>query len=137
MENKRILILYAPLGAGHGMAAKAIAEAFAQNYPEFEIKTANVLDFAFEIFKQALPRVFVYISSKVPFLYKWVYDGFNNQTRYNFLNRVSDVFIKKSHFVKFINEFNPDFIISTNPLPMQLVSLTKHKKIICVKILPG
>jgi len=130
MENKRILILYAPLGAGHGSCAKAIAEAFALNYPDFEVKTANVLDFAFEIFKQGLPRVFVYVNSKIPFLYKWIYDSFNHQSRYNFLNQMSDVFIKKSHFVEFINEFNPDFILSTNPLPMQLVSLTKHKKII-------
>ncbi|MEK7080741.1 MAG: glycosyltransferase [Patescibacteria group bacterium] len=130
MENKRILILYAPLGAGHETAAKAIEEAFAQNYPEFEVKTADVLDFAFEIFRQTLPRAFVFFSSKIPFLYKWIYDGFNHQSRYNFLNRASDAFIKKSKFVEFINEFNPDFILSTNPLPMQLVSLTKHKKII-------
>lgn len=130
MENKRILILYAPLGAGHGSCAKAIAEAFTLNHPEFEVKTVNVLDFAFEIFRDGLPKVFVYVTSKIPFLYKWVYDGFNHQSRYNFLNKTSDVFIKRSHFVKFINEFNPDFILSTNPLPMQLVSLTKHKKII-------
>ena len=112
------------------MAAKAIAGAFVLNYPEFEVKTANVLDFAFEIFRQGLPRAFVYVTSKIPFLYKWIYRCFNHQNRYNFLNHVSDAFVKKSHFVKFINEFDPDFILSTNPLPMQLVSLTKHKKII-------
>jgi len=122
--------LYAPLGAGHGMAAKAIAEAFALNYPEFEVKTANVLDFAFEIFRAGLPRAFNYVTSKVPILYKWIYIYFNRRSRHVFLNGTSDVFIKRSHFVKFINEFNPDFILSTNPLPMQLVSLTKHKKII-------
>src|SRR3989338_6358643 len=124
------LILYAPLGAGHGMAAKAIAEAFAQNYSEFEVKTANVLDFAFEIFRAGLPGIFNYMTLKIPFLYKWTYDYLNHESRYNFLNRVSDAFIKKSRFVKFIKEFNPDFILSTNPLPMHLVSLTKHKKII-------
>lgn len=130
MESKRILILYAPLGAGHGMAAKAIAEAFAQNYPEFEVKTANVLDFAFEIFRAGLPGTFNYVTSKIPFLYKWLYNYFNHQSRYAFLNYTSDTFIRKSRFVGFIKEFNPDFILSTNPLPMHLVSLTKHKKII-------
>jgi len=130
MEGKRILILYAPLGAGHGIAAKAIAEAFAQNYSEFEVKTANVLDFSFEIFRAGLPGIFNYVTLKIPFLYKWTYDYLNHESRYNFLNRVSDAFIKKSRFVKFIKEFNPDFILSTNPLPMHLVSLTKHKKII-------
>lgn len=130
MNNKKILILYAPLGAGHKMAAKAIEEAFVLDYPEFEIKVINVLDFSFRAFRAGLPRAFDFASFKMPFLYKWIYDCFNHQSRYNFLNRVSGIFIKKSYLVKFIKEFNPDFILSTNPLPMQLVSLTKHQKII-------
>src|SRR3989344_1721593 len=87
MEGKRILILYAPLGAGHGIAAKAIAEAFAQNYSEFEVKTANVLDFSFEIFRAGLPGIFNYVTLKIPFLYKWTYDYLNHESGYNFINQ--------------------------------------------------
>ena len=130
MEKKKVLILYAPLGAGHGSAAKAIAEVFSLKYPDIDVKNINVLDFAFEIFKQGLPWAFFNLNLKAPFLYKWIYKYYNHQSRYKFLNNVSNVILEKSRFVEFIKEFNPDFIISTNPLPMQLVSKTKEKNII-------
>ncbi len=130
MGKKKILILYAPLGAGHGKAAKAIEEAFLQNYPDFIIKNADVLDFAFGLFGAGIPAAFDYITSYAPFLYKWIYKSFNHQKRYHYLNHGSGVFIKKPNLIEFIKDFNPDFILSTNPLPMQAVSLTKHQKII-------
>ena len=130
MQKKKVLILHAPLGAGHGAAAKAIAEAFLLRYPDIEVKSADVLDFSYEIFKQTLPKAFIFFTLYIPFLYKLFYDYSNHRSRYKFLNHVSDAFLKKSRFVKFINDFNPDFIISTNPLPMQLVSKTKEKNII-------
>ena len=124
MQKKKVLILHAPLGAGHGAAAKAIAEAFLLRYPDIEVKSADVLDFSHELFKQTLPKAFYFFTLYIPFLYKLFYDYSNHRSRYKFLNHVSDAFLKKSRFVKFINDFNPDFIISTNPLPMQLVSKT-------------
>ncbi|TSC95164.1 MAG: UDP-N-acetylglucosamine:LPS N-acetylglucosamine transferase [Parcubacteria group bacterium Licking1014_1] len=130
MQKKKVLILHAPLGAGHETAAKAIAEAFLLRYPNIEIKSADVLDFSYEIFKQTLPKAFYFLTFYIPFLYKLFYDYSNHRSRYKFLNHVSSAFLKKSRFVKFINDFNPDFIISTNPLPMQLVSKTKEKNII-------
>jgi processive 1,2-diacylglycerol beta-glucosyltransferase len=130
MEIKKVLILYAPLGAGHKAAANAIAEAFAFKYPKIEIKKVDVLDFVFEAFKKSLPWAFVFINSKAPFLYKWIYEIYNNRLRQKSLSNISNLILKKSLFVKFIKEFSPNFIVSTNPLPMQLVSKTKEKNII-------
>lgn len=130
MQKKKVLILHAPLGAGHGAAAKAIAEAFLLHHPEVEVKSADVLDFSYEIFRQTLPMAFYFFTFYTPFLYKLFYDYSNHHSRYKFLNHASEAFLKRSRFVKFINDFNPDFIISTNPLPMQLVSKTKEKNII-------
>lgn len=130
MEKRKILILYAPLGAGHGAAARAIAEAFSLKYPDIEVKNINVLDFAFDIFRQGFPWAFYFITFNVPFFYKWLYNYYNYQSRSKFLNHASEMILKKSRFVKFINDFNPNFIISTNPLPMQLVSKTKQKNVI-------
>lgn len=130
LEHKKILILYAPLGVGHGTAARAIEEVFAEKYPDIEVKNINVLDFVPEMFKQGLPWVYHQTTSKVPFLYRWIYNYYNYKSRSKRLNSLSRVILKKSKFVEFIKDFNPDFIISTNPLPMQLVSLTKEKNII-------
>jgi processive 1,2-diacylglycerol beta-glucosyltransferase len=129
-KNKKVLILHAPLGAGHGMAAKAIEEAFKKSYPDFEIKSISVLDFAFDIFRRGIPYAFNILSSRIPFLYKWMYEHFKRQSRHWTLNHASDVILKGSNFVDFLNDFNPNFILSTNPLPMQLVSLTKQQKVI-------
>jgi processive 1,2-diacylglycerol beta-glucosyltransferase len=128
--HKKVLIMYAPLGAGHKAAADAITEAFALKYPNIEVKNIDVLDFVFEIFKQGLPWAFVFINSNTPVLYKWFYEYYNSPARYKALNNASNTILKKSRFVKFIEKFAPDFIISTNPLPMQLVSKTKEENII-------
>src|SRR3989344_1706734 len=128
--NKKVLILHVPLGAGHVMAAKAIGEAFEKKYPEIEVKVVDTLDFAFEIFRQVLPKTFNLMAAKAPFLYKWIYDYYNDDSRHKFLSKTSNAIIKNSRFAKFLKEFNPDFIISTNPLPMQLVSFTKEQNVI-------
>lgn len=130
MEKKKILILYAPLGAGHGMAATALEEAFNLYYPDFEVKNISVLDFTFDIFKRTLPKAFFYITLKMPFLYTLIYKYYNSHNRLGSLNNISDAMLKGSRFVNFLKDFNPDFIVATNPLPAQLVSKTKEKNII-------
>lgn len=132
MKNKKILILYASLGAGHKRAAEAIVEAFSAKYPDVAVKNIDVLDFGFKIFRQGVPLAYDYITSNIPFLYKWIYDFYNHGSRYKFLNSISGIFIKKSEFMGLIKDFNPDFILSTNPLPMHLVSKTKQKNIISI-----
>ncbi len=130
LGHKKVLILYAPLGAGHGAAANAIAEDFALMYPDIEIKNINVLDFVFDIFKHGLPWFYNQTIINTPILYKLIYNFYNYRGRYKHLSNISGVILRKSRLVKFIEEFNPNFIISTNPLSMQLVSLTKKENII-------
>jgi processive 1,2-diacylglycerol beta-glucosyltransferase len=122
--------MHAPFGVGHRAAANAIEEAFALKHSDVEVKNIDVLDFVFEIFRQILPWAFVFFNSNTPFVYKWVYRYYNSPSRYKSLNNASKSILRKSSFVKFINNFAPDFIISTNPLPMQLVSKTKEENII-------
>ncbi|MCX6722079.1 MAG: glycosyltransferase, partial [Candidatus Staskawiczbacteria bacterium] len=129
LGHKKVLILYAPLGAGHGAAAKAVEEAFALKYPNIEVKNVNILDYTVKSFRFGLPWAFSYFNSKAPFVYKWVYRFYNNQTNHKNANRISGIVLKKKKFVKFIEEFNPNFIISANPLPRQLVLEAGGKKI--------
>jgi len=128
--HKKVLILYAPLGSGHGAAAQAIEEAFVAEYPDIEVRNINVLDFVPDVFKQGLPWFYNQTTSRIPFLYKWIYNYYKYKSRSKRLNNLSRVILKKSKFVEFIGDFKPDFIISTNPLSMQLISLTKEEKVI-------
>lgn len=112
------------------MAAKAIAEAFSKKHPEIKTEVVDTFYFAFEIFKQILPKTFDFVTAKTPVLYKWIYGYLNSGSRRKLLTGTTNAIVKNSKFVRFIKDFNPDFIVSTNPLPMQLVSFTKQKNIV-------
>ena len=71
MEEKKVLILYASFGSGHGSAAEAVKEALLKK--NIKAKSVDVLDFAFDIFKKSLPKAYSLIVSKTPLLYKWIY----------------------------------------------------------------
>lgn len=120
----------APLGAGHYAAAKALKEAFNFKYPEIEAEIVDVFDFTFRGFKKTVSEGFVFINSKIPFFYKWLYSNCNEYIQQKVLNNLSYSIVRKNKFIDFIKEFNPDFILSTNPLPAQLISLTKQKHLI-------
>jgi len=127
---KKVLILYAPLGSGHKLAADAIAQAFVEKYPDIEVRNVDVLDFISKSLRHSLPWAYNFVTARFPFVYKCFYGYYNGKLSKKQSNNILNIILKKSHFINFINEFNPDLIISTNPLPMQLVSKTKEKKII-------
>lgn len=126
-KNKRVLILYVPLGSGHKSAANAIEEAFLQKHPDVEIKNINIFDFYPKIIGHGMSFLFDAVTFRMPFLYKWVYHFYNSQSNIKLLNYISMVFFNGTGFIKFIEDFRPDFIIATNPLPMQLISQTNEK----------
>jgi len=128
--HKKVLILYAPLGVGHGSAANALAEIFSLKYPDIEVKNINVLDFVPDLFKQGLPWAYNQATSRIPILYKWIYSYYNYKSTSKHLSNLSRIILKKSKFIEFLKDFRPDFIVSTNPLSMQLVSLTKEKELL-------
>lgn len=128
---KKVLIVYASGGMGHVMAAKAIEQAFKRKYPEVEVKNVNVIDFANKTYKFFFVDGYNYISGKLPNLWAWLYQTFNNKNRQGLPSLISYLSIK-NRFIPFIKEYNPDFIISAHPLPMIIVSRSKDKKIIDV-----
>lgn len=131
MNNKRILILHAPVGMGHPMVAKAIKDVFNEKYSDFEVKNINILDYTFKIFEKGLPGVYDYLSFRAPRLYKWAYHYYDDNYRQKFLNFGTKLFLN-SKFIPSIKEFHPDFIIATHPLAMQLISLSKDAELINV-----
>ncbi|MFA6322630.1 MAG: glycosyltransferase [Candidatus Buchananbacteria bacterium] len=129
--SKKVLIVYASGGMGHVMAAKAIEQAFRRKYPEVEVKNVNVIDFASRLYKFFFVDGYNYVSAKLPNLWAWLYKTFDNKNRQGLPSLLSYLSIK-NRFIPFIKEFNPDFIISTHPLPMIIVSRSKDKNIIDV-----
>ncbi len=127
--SKKVLIVYATGGMGHVTAAKAIESAFKAKYPEIEVKNVDVIDFASKFYKKIFVDGYNWVSAKKPGLWGWLYKTFNSKSRQDLPSLISRWAISK-RFIPFIQEFKPDFIISTHPLPMILVSHSKAKDVI-------
>lgn len=130
MVKKKVLILHGKPGMGHLMPAKALMEVFSKKYPEVEIKDADAFDFLYLPLRYGYPYFYNHIVAKTPYLFRIFYDSYNNKLIQKLLERVTLFFVKKAQFISFVKDFSPDFILATNPLPLQLVSLIKEKNIV-------
>ena len=126
---KKVLIVYATGGMGHVSAAKAVAEAFKNNFSDVEIQNVDVISFASSWYKLFFVHGYNYVSAKLPGLWGWLYQRYNDKSRQQLPTLLSQWAIQK-RFIPFIEKFAPDFIVSTHPLPMLLVSRSKAKHII-------
>ncbi|MBI2049994.1 MAG: glycosyltransferase [Candidatus Staskawiczbacteria bacterium] len=130
MERKKVLVLHGKSGMGHTIVAKALLEVFSKKYPEVEIKDADAFDFLYWPLRQGYLYFYNNFVDKAPFLFKMLYDSYSNEIIRKFFERVALFFVKKPQFISFVKSFSPDFILATNPLPLQLTSLIEEKHII-------
>src|SRR3989344_5360817 len=126
---KKVLIVYATGGMGHVKAAKAVEEAFRAKYPQVEIKNVDIIDFANKFYKWFFVDGYNFISAYIPNFWGWLYQKFNKKSSQKFPSFLSRLAIS-GRFIPFVREFKPDFIISTHPLPMILISYSKTKEVI-------
>jgi len=128
-KNRKILILHGPPGMGHVMPAKAIMSAFLRKYPEIETRDADAFDFCYKIFRTVYVYFYSFSVSSAPVIFKIFYNSYKSQLAYKFFEKLAAIFINKNKLVSFIKDFSPDFIIATNPLGMQQISLVKEENI--------
>ena len=131
--KKKVLILHGKPGMGHLITAKALVEVFSKKYPEVAVKDADAFDFLYGILRYGYPCFYNYVVANTPFLFKIFYNSYNNKLIQKILERVTLFFVKKAQFTLFIKDFSPDFILATNPLPLQMVSIIGKKNIIDIK----
>jgi len=70
----RILILHAAIGSGHTTAARALADAF-RTRQQGEVRTEDILDYGSRLFRTALTRSYVQMSSRAPLLWRMLYES--------------------------------------------------------------
>lgn len=125
-----MLILHGGGGLGHVKAAEAVLEALKRKYPLAEAKNINVLDFGPSTFKKIFNESYDFLSTKVPELWRLVYKHFNeNGDNTNIPMIISRLSLEK-RFISFVRSYQPDFIISSHPLPVQLISYAKREDLI-------
>ena len=117
---KRLLVLSASIGAGHLKAAEAICGAFKECYPENDAVHVDFLKYCDPVVSKLLEESYYFLTSRLAWVYGFIYEK---------QGRRPEPFIKKEQVLlaigkyrKFLDEYQPDMIVSTHFFPAAVVS---------------
>lgn len=120
-----ILLLSAPIGSGHRLAAEALKEAFGKN-KNVNVVHGNVFDFFPAILGKTFLKVYLWILSACPWLYeamyKWGNKGEGSLWMRSLINGA--LAYLGSGFIK---KVQPDVVIATHATPAGIMSIYKRR----------
>lgn len=124
-QKYTVLLLSAPIGSGHRLAAEALREAFAE-HAEVKVVHGNVFDFFPHFLGTAFLRSYLCILGCCPWLYELAYKWGNSQGGSLWLRSLINRTLAGlgSSYLKSIN---PDAVIATHATPAGIMSYYKHK----------
>ncbi len=127
MNDKKIkvLLLSAPIGSGHRLAAEALQSAFAK-YNNVEIVHGNVFDFFPAILGKTFLKVYLWILGACPWLYEMMYKWGNKGEGSLWLRSLINgalAYLGSS----FIKRVAPDVVIATHATPAGIMSIYKRR----------
>ncbi len=127
---KRILILYASLGAGHLNAARALCQAF-EHFPELEVYCEDALAYASPIYRSAVTQAYKQLSEKMPQLYKAFYEGSDISDLDKSLDsnlvwaKLERPFFRE--LGQLVKRIDPDAIVCVQQIPSRLLQLLEQE----------
>ncbi|MBC8164214.1 MAG: UDP-N-acetylglucosamine--LPS N-acetylglucosamine transferase [Roseiflexaceae bacterium] len=125
----KILILHASLGTGHKSAAEALGAAFEQFGAE--VRVEDTLDHCSPVVAKALNAYYLQTSEKGPKLYKAFYEasdkgGFEDAFSMNrLIGVIGGPLLRELDAL--VDRVNPDAIICTHQIPLQLLVARKQR----------
>ena len=126
-KNKKlkILILSAPIGSGHRMAASALEEALLR-LENVEVVQGNVFDFFPSAIGKAFLKFYETVLAVCPWLYAFSYRWSNQDGGSLWMRNLINGFLLRLG-KSFIEEVKPDAVFSTHATPTGILSLYKQK----------
>lgn len=127
MRNKKIkvLLLSAPIGSGHRLAAEALREAF-ENKDNMEVVHGNVFNFFPAILGKTFLRVYLWILGVCPWLYEAMYKWGNKGEGSLWLRSIINGALAYLGS-NFIRKVAPDVVIATHATPAGIMSIYKRR----------
>ncbi len=123
-KSYSILLLSAPIGSGHRLAAEALKESFGQ-YDNIKVNSGSIFDVIPNILRSFILKSYVYIASEEPEIYKRLYAWSNNRGGSLRLRNCINYFFA-CVLEKYISKINPDAVIATHATPTGI--MTAYKK---------
>lgn len=121
-----VLLLSAPIGFGHRLAAEALEQVLSQN-PHIKVVNANVFHFFPQFLGNLFLSMYLMILKYCPCIYELVYKWSNKQGGSLWLRALLNgvlAFLGRSY----LNKIKPDAVIATHATPAGIISHYKKKE---------
>lgn len=125
---KKILIISVSAGSGHVRAAQALEETAKAQFPNLIVEHIDLLDYLSLPTKKIFFDSYRKLATDLPKLWGFFYNSINIPKRREQFDKLTNLLKKfeaKKGLLKKINEFEPDYIISTHFSPTDII--LQHK----------
>jgi len=122
---KKVMIFYGSYGGGHLSAARSIKEYIEINYKDIEIQMVDCIEYVNKMVNKVTTTAYTELAKKAPWAWGYVY----KKAEKGFMARVTTDSNKLMAYKlnRLIQEFNPDYVISTHPFSSQMCAYLKKK----------
>jgi len=126
----RIMIATVTAGAGHLQAAGALEEAWKTVRPRDTVERIDLLEHVFRLQRKVYIQTYVKLVEHAPEIWGMMFNKTDNSVAANKLGRLRRAFARRTNrrFVKHLKEFNPDVVICTHYLPIEILGHLKSKR---------
>lgn len=125
-ENKiTILLLSAPIGSGHRLAAEALKQAFEKN-KNIKVIHGNVFDFFPAILGKTFLHTYLWILATCPWMYELMYKWGNKGGGSLWMRSIINGALAYLG-AGFIRKVQPDVVIATHATPAGIMSIYKRR----------
>lgn len=129
----RVLLISAPIGAGHMRAAEAVAAALKRRDADIETEITNIFSLVSPQFGKFILNGYLKILATVPKLYGRLY-GWGNTNRLALWGRdMLNRYLAKKMYT-YIKNYRPSVIICTHATPAGLSAYLLKKQLICIPV---
>src|SRR6266513_2566289 len=125
----RILIATVTAGAGHLQAAAALEEAWRAERPGDVVEKVDLLDYVSRLQRRVYVQGYVKLVEHAPELWGMVFNKTDNPAWLRKVGRLRRGFAERTNkkFVKYLKRFQPDAVICTHYLPVEIMAHLERK----------
>ena len=129
---KKIMIFYGSYGGGHLSAARSIKEYIENNYSNIQIQMVDCMEYISKVINKFTTTAYSEFAKKAP----WAWGQLYKKAEKGFVARVTTDSNKLMAYKlnKLLQEFEPDYVISTHPFSSQMCAYLKKKNKINFKL---
>ena len=122
---KRIMIFYGSYGGGHLSAARSIKEYIENNYNDVEIQMIDCMEYISKVINKVSTKAYAELAKKVP----WAWGHIYKKSEKGVIAKISIDSNKLMAYKlnKLLQEFAPEYVISTHPFSSQMCAYLKKK----------